>query len=760
MASQNLDFSLPGNVGDTGEIDTSAIRPFEDNEDAYAANFNRPLQNLRNRTEVLRKASEDLAYLADADRAFILRGGGLVNWAGPTTDDSTLGTFTIAEQLVLRSFLSPDVSTPASTLLYGVKINTRTTVSGSIKPPRAYSGANKIRVIVTGVSGASLGLLIDGTPADNVRLTVNSAASGGTTRQELVDYLNGNSTFLNAGLVASLYDGALGSDNIGVNFTVSPTTYNLKGAVDAEKHVISPTGLASFFTLPGNLMREGDTLCIWYDTLTDNTYGGRRQSIAESPENSASVDNNLFLLRKNPERQPLAIPLCTVANGFLIFVNGVGLEAGLGAPVYSGSEGHPYARFEIVSNRGQIRLGKDGETSRVTTKDDFDVMFGGGNADAYHTHATSAVADAAMAAITAHLSDNDDAHDASAISVGAIAGITGDDVQEVLQSIVTNAANHVHPLATTSSNGFMSAADKIKLNDALHKFASGSGVLHGQSITFPVGLFTAVPRVRIFGGIIHEPRSKWNSSGDGTGTGAWDSARATVEDIAALSLTTSGFTVRARLRQPGTGVGAVNMNPDSPTAVIDALNEVHAVSLLTSSTRGDADQYTLRYQIAMTASAKGSGFHNASGTFGNSSAQIHLKIAIEWSLDGSTGWTLIKENNHFLNAFADVADDNHLVTTNKTDTITEIVTVPSLMPTTSKFRVRLSQDTTTVFVPFAPDWSMISAGATASYSYSARLNDTTRGDATAALSYTTSGVEQYASKTIDGATVSWEAFQY
>jgi hypothetical protein len=443
MASQNLDFSLPGNVGDTGEIDANAIRPFEDNEDAYAANFNRPLQNLRNRTEVLRKASEDLAYLVDADRAFIIRGGGLVNWAGPTTNDTTLGSFTIAEQLVLRSFLSPDVSTPASTLIYGVKISTRTTVSGSLKPPRAYSGANKIRVIVTGVSDASLGLLIDGTPADNVRLTVNSAASGGTTRQELVDYLNANSTFLSAGLTASLYDGALGSDNIGVNFTVSPTTYNLKGAVDAEKHVISPTGLASFFTVSGNLMREGDTLCIWYDTLTDNTYGGRRQSIAESPENSASVDNNLFLLRKNPERQPLAIPLCTVANGFLIFVNGVGLEPGLGAPVYSGSEGHPYARFEIVGNRGQIRLGKDGETARVTTKDDFDVVFGGGNADSYHTHATSEVADDAMAAITAHLNDNDDAHDASAISVATISGVDGDNVQEALTSINSQLSAHL-----------------------------------------------------------------------------------------------------------------------------------------------------------------------------------------------------------------------------------------------------------------------------------------------------------------------------
>lgn len=365
MANQHLNFKKVGGDLDTGEKDPASIRPVNDNEDATEAVFRRPSENLRTRSEVLRDAVESLLYLSDADRAYLVQGGGFVTWAGATTDDTTLGTFTITSNLVLRPFLTTAISTPAKVEHNDVVVRTILVPVGDVNPPRAYSGANKITLGVTGAAGASLALVKDGTPTDNLHLTVNNDALNGHTLQQVIDFLNAQVAFTETGLVAELAVGADANAVWGVAFTSSETTLSLAGAVDAETHLLTAAGLAAFFTQTGNRLREGDTLCVWYDDLVVDGYGGRRQSMSELPEDSASIDNNLFILRNAPERQALAIPFATVADGKLVFINGDRLDAQIA--VQLGGQGNklPFELVRDANTNDAFRFSSTG-TNRLT----------------------------------------------------------------------------------------------------------------------------------------------------------------------------------------------------------------------------------------------------------------------------------------------------------------------------------------------------------------------------------------------------------
>lgn len=75
---------------------------------------------------------------------------------------------------------------------------------------------------------------------------------------------------------------------------------------------------------------------------------------------------------------------------------------------------------------------------------------------------------------------------------------------------------------------------------------------HGDTVTFPTP-YANTPKVRISGGIKHEPRSLWGTNG---GTAAVSTTLPQIEDFSLDSISKTGGVMRARLRQPGTTVGA------------------------------------------------------------------------------------------------------------------------------------------------------------------------------------------------------------
>jgi hypothetical protein len=340
MTTQNVDYAaspVPAATQDTGGTDAAAIRPILNGEVATQATLQRPDENLRARTEVIRRELEALKYLADADRALHMQiepAPGAVTWNGTVAGGGGGdGKFTIttAKNLVVRPLLAPALSTPAKIVNRTVRLQTNSVVAFGIDPPRAYSGANKISVQFAGGDGQALAVSVSGTPANKLRVTVNTNPGTGTTKTALIDYLNADATFQGLGLTASL-DSGVGSDIFAPSVTFvdgDPEDYAVfAGAADAERHVITQAGLANFFAQPAdvNLLQEGDVLAIGYDQLVNPTpgvYTGRRQSLADAPESVENVvDDNLFIVRLHPEKLPIAIPVAMVFDNQLILADG------------------------------------------------------------------------------------------------------------------------------------------------------------------------------------------------------------------------------------------------------------------------------------------------------------------------------------------------------------------------------------------------------------------------------------------------------
>jgi hypothetical protein len=386
MSRQHVEFKVTGTDKDSGEADLTAIKPVADGEPGQAAVFKRPSENLRTRTEFMRAELENLKYMSEADRALLLTSAGNITWNGVGT-----GTFSISgpsSVMTLKPFIAPNVST-AGRLIIGLgsasQITIRTRQNHVLGQPRAYSGANDFSFDFTPVDTGTgvVVITVDGTPANNFHVQYDSNVTSGTTVQQMLNYLNnvtptaGGAAFITAGLEA-VVEGGLGPNGgpveVGYPTPLSPLVGNkvivygtpppgtptnefatrfLAGAADAEKHIISDAQLTSFFTAEPtygypNKLIEGDVLCVRYDDLVMNSTGGRRQSINELPENKAiDAGANLFLLRRFPERLPGSLPVATVVDGKLIFVNGRVFGSGESGPLvssgasYQGSKANP-----------------------------------------------------------------------------------------------------------------------------------------------------------------------------------------------------------------------------------------------------------------------------------------------------------------------------------------------------------------------------------------------------------------------------------
>jgi hypothetical protein len=357
MGKQYIDFTaaVVTSTTDTGDLDSASIRPFVNGESADQSVLNRPHENVRLRTEAIRKKLDDLLYINDADRALLVTGGGNIAWGGVVAAGGT-GVFTITSNLVLRPFLSASTPIAAQASIKNTDnvliplVNAGQyelvcravaaqyvdpTSLATINPARAYSGANKITVRMVGTSGGTLGCTVTGNPADNVTITFNSAA-GGTTLQDVVTFLGTSSNagavdFRALGIEMVLGSSAIGSNKVTVKDGTEDKTFALSGGLDAELHQLTAAGLAAFFSDPLNKLQSGDTLVIYYDqvnTGSTTTPSGRRQSTGALPENNSSVDANLALLRRLPDTVANAIPLATVNSGDLHFINGRRLVMG------------------------------------------------------------------------------------------------------------------------------------------------------------------------------------------------------------------------------------------------------------------------------------------------------------------------------------------------------------------------------------------------------------------------------------------------
>ena len=349
MSRQHVEFKVPGTDKDSGEEDLTAIKPVADGEPAQASVFKRPSENLRTRTEFIRDELENLKYLSDYDRAFLLTSTGSVTWAGLPT-----GTFTASAAMTLKPFLAPAAST-ASRLIIGAntasQITIRTRQDGATGQPRAYNGANTISFDFTPLTNNPILITVDGSPANNFHVRYDDNPATGTTNAQLIAALQANAAFTTTWGLEAVMEGngvppevgfppppmPVGSDKVIISGPEQALRF-LAGAAEAELHLITPAHLIAFFADPLNALTEGDVIAVRYDELVMSpTYGGRRQSLNEAAEAYPALvaGANLFLVRRFPARIPLALPIAAVVNGVLIFVNGRSFNSGETGPLVS-----------------------------------------------------------------------------------------------------------------------------------------------------------------------------------------------------------------------------------------------------------------------------------------------------------------------------------------------------------------------------------------------------------------------------------------
>jgi len=318
-------------ASDDNQNEPESIEPILNGENVIAGVggiANRPAENLRERSEVIRGVLEDLQYLADADRHLCLGGPGLVTWPGIAPGNT--GIPVLSDSLYIVPVLTPglDSNNPPVASAYGtLQLDSIEVPDGGIlctSMRRSYSGGDQISVEVVAGTVFSVAVAADG------RTILVTAIAGTTTLLEVKTAINALVDGEATQFVAATYYGA-GAD---AHVIVAPQTKQfVAGNYDGEAHLITAANLASFFAADAgaNVLREGDSLCIWYDYLIDPgtpaTKGGRRQAIPENT-NTTVIPGAFFNSRVHPERLVNALPVAKVLDGLLFFIGGAPVPAG------------------------------------------------------------------------------------------------------------------------------------------------------------------------------------------------------------------------------------------------------------------------------------------------------------------------------------------------------------------------------------------------------------------------------------------------
>lgn len=332
-----LKYEIAG--GDSGYNESDAIQPYDNAEDADQAVFRRPPENLRYRTEQLRKAVDDLQMVSASDRALFLLTDPTttIEWGGAKDVDPGTGfgtgipTMAGGSGISILPLLSNSIRVDATgavsrdnTPIWAklAKLNDTATISFTSNK-YLYEGANNIAIRCydagEGSSGATVesveGTLDGGNPSGLVVIVVKLSDATQTTQQEVVDAIAAHGT-------ASTLVTATTTDGLKLAPEIDPAE-RLRGGVDSECHELLQTDWNNFFDIAGNELNEGDCVVLKFadaatrlaDDATD--YLTPRLMIIRKDHADANNPTNEF----NTD----VVPICKVTSDTLCFTNGTGV---------------------------------------------------------------------------------------------------------------------------------------------------------------------------------------------------------------------------------------------------------------------------------------------------------------------------------------------------------------------------------------------------------------------------------------------------
>jgi hypothetical protein len=387
MADQNIHFEdISG--GDTGErADTAAILPYVAGEKVKAAILDRPLENLRGRTEVLRTDVEDLIYYRDMNTQWLITAGdsagvGLGHSQPKVTWNHSTGIFSLVApttEIVIQPIMSPKTDKKATiTYILGAPGAGYITFTTS---RYGYEGGSRQQIVWSEAASGGLGAnnclaVCEGNPQHILHITI--ADNNTTTYANILAALPA-SGYTSYGFEVALIGGSTG-DTIEYNDIVSTFTaeYTFLATQDREMHYLTQAQIAAFFADSTTVFTDGDTVGIWYEYSVDpaspTTKGGRRQATPSSSTvtpgspNTEVTAGQLFVSSTYPERIPLSIPLCKRVGDDLIFIDGTIVRGDeLDGFVYFGSSG--YTNYTLgtttLGSSGSLKIGVAAHTAHA-----------------------------------------------------------------------------------------------------------------------------------------------------------------------------------------------------------------------------------------------------------------------------------------------------------------------------------------------------------------------------------------------------------
>jgi len=387
MADQNIHFEdISG--GDTGErAATAAILPYVAGEKVKAAILNRPLENIRGRTEVLRTDVEDLIYYRDMNTQWIITAGdsaglGSGHSQPKVTWNHSTGIFSLVApttEIVIQPIMSPKTDKKATiTYILGAPGAGYITFTTS---RYGYEGGSRQQIVWSEAASGGLGAnnclaVCEGNPQHILHITI--ADNNTTTYANILAALPA-SGYTSYGFEVALIGGSTG-DTIEYNDIVSTFTaeYTFLATQDREMHYLTQAQIAAFFADSTTVFTDGDTVGIWYEYSVDPaspiTKGGRRQATPSSSTvtpgspNTEVTAGQLFVSSTYPERIPLSIPLCKRVGDDLIFIDGTIVRGDeLDGFVYFGSSG--YTNYTLgtttLGSSGSLKIGVAAHTAHA-----------------------------------------------------------------------------------------------------------------------------------------------------------------------------------------------------------------------------------------------------------------------------------------------------------------------------------------------------------------------------------------------------------
>lgn len=363
---------------DDGTDSDDSVQPLANNEKVWPVNTNRPVGHLRRRSEVFRRAIEDLLYFADYDRAFVLRASSAFTFSEPASGTYALalasgdlwiypaatpgrqsggrpeGGRVFCENPSASNAWTPYSGTPAvdDLILTAHRLYTGqrgyADCDSYVDTPGGRSiGADRVFVDLvadSGVAGGTVTATITQQPRTKIRIVYGTSGTP-TTLAQLIAFINADRTSQGTYGVADYLRAS--STGTTTNPPVAFSGGQVQGAYDAEAHQVTKAQLDAFFAVQVsgayvNRLREGEGLAIAYpygpvERGTVSPDGGRRQAIWDLPTDRTGTRSQnttpatgyaLFSTGREPEKIPGSIPIGKVVNGEFVFIDGTRVGVG------------------------------------------------------------------------------------------------------------------------------------------------------------------------------------------------------------------------------------------------------------------------------------------------------------------------------------------------------------------------------------------------------------------------------------------------